>query len=99
MKVGVAKEIAPGERRVALIPETADKLRGAKLTVLVERGAGAALNEHGQLCASELVRSLGYQRHAPLARCDLLGDAHFHSDTTCCTCLQTSRTQARPSDK
>ena len=41
MKVGVAKEIAPGERRVALIPETADKLRGAKLTVLVERGAGA----------------------------------------------------------
>ena len=41
MKVGVAKEIASGERRVALIPETADKLRGAKLTVLVERGAGA----------------------------------------------------------
>jgi len=42
MKVGVAKEIASGERRVALIPETADKLRNAKLTVLVERGAGTA---------------------------------------------------------
>src|SRR5450759_447899 len=42
MKVGVAKEIAAGERRVALVPETAEKLRGAKLTVLVERGAGVA---------------------------------------------------------
>jgi NAD(P) transhydrogenase subunit alpha len=42
MKVGVAKEIASGERRVALVPETAEKLRGAKLTVLVERGAGVA---------------------------------------------------------
>ena len=40
MKVGVAKETAPGERRVALVPEAVEKLRGAKATVLVERGAG-----------------------------------------------------------
>src|ERR1035437_7731337 len=51
MKVGVAKEIAPGERRVALIPETADKLRGAKLTVLVERGAGASFPDHSYVDA------------------------------------------------
>jgi NAD(P) transhydrogenase subunit alpha len=42
MKVGVAREITPGERRVALVPETVEKLRGAKLTVLVEHGAGIA---------------------------------------------------------
>jgi NAD(P) transhydrogenase subunit alpha len=41
MKVGVAKETAPGERRVALVPEAVEKLRAADLSVLVERGAGA----------------------------------------------------------
>ena len=40
MKVGVAKEIAPGERRVALVPESIDKLRAAGISVFVERGAG-----------------------------------------------------------
>jgi NAD(P) transhydrogenase subunit alpha len=42
MKVGVARETAPGERRVALVPEAIDKLRAADVSVLVERGAGAA---------------------------------------------------------
>ena len=41
MKLGVAKETAPGERRVALVPETLGKLKAAGLEVLVERGAGA----------------------------------------------------------
>jgi len=41
MKVGVAKETAPGERRVALVPEVLGKLRAAGLDILVERGAGA----------------------------------------------------------
>ncbi len=41
MKVGVAKEIAPGDRRVALVPESIDKLRSAGISVFVERGAGA----------------------------------------------------------
>ncbi len=41
MKVGVAKETAPGERRVALVPEVLGKLKSAGLDVLVERGAGA----------------------------------------------------------
>lgn len=42
MKVGVARETAPGERRVALVPEAIDKLRAADIGVLVERGAGEA---------------------------------------------------------
>jgi NAD(P) transhydrogenase subunit alpha len=41
MKVGVAKETAPGERRVALVPEALGKLKQAGLDILVERGAGA----------------------------------------------------------
>jgi NAD(P) transhydrogenase subunit alpha len=41
MKVGVAKENAPGERRVALVPEALGKLQAAGLEILVESGAGS----------------------------------------------------------
>jgi NAD(P) transhydrogenase subunit alpha len=40
MKVSVVKETAPGERRVALVPEAVVKLRAAGLDVLIESGAG-----------------------------------------------------------
>ncbi|MGA2828482.1 MAG: Re/Si-specific NAD(P)(+) transhydrogenase subunit alpha [Streptosporangiaceae bacterium] len=40
MKVAVLKENAPGERRVALVPETVPKLMAAGAEVLVESGAG-----------------------------------------------------------
>jgi len=40
MKVSVVKETAPGERRVALVPEAVVKLRTAGLEVLVQSGAG-----------------------------------------------------------
>jgi NAD(P) transhydrogenase subunit alpha len=40
MKVGVAKESAPGERRVALVPEAIGRLTSAGLEIVVERGAG-----------------------------------------------------------
>ncbi|MGC8634720.1 MAG: Re/Si-specific NAD(P)(+) transhydrogenase subunit alpha [Candidatus Limnocylindrales bacterium] len=40
MKVGVARETAPGERRVALLPETLSRLQKAGAEVVVERGAG-----------------------------------------------------------
>ncbi len=42
MKVAVVKESAPGERRVALVPETVPKLVAAGVEVLVENGAGEA---------------------------------------------------------
>jgi H+-translocating NAD(P) transhydrogenase subunit alpha len=42
MKVAVVKESAPGERRVALVPETVPRLTAAGLEVLVEQGAGDA---------------------------------------------------------
>jgi H+-translocating NAD(P) transhydrogenase subunit alpha len=42
MRLGVPKETAPGERRVALVPEAVGRLAGAGFEVAVERGAGAA---------------------------------------------------------
>ncbi len=41
MKVAVLQEAAPGERRVALVPEAVAKLRATGLEILVEAGAGA----------------------------------------------------------
>jgi len=40
MRIGVPKETAPGERRVALVPEVVSRLTGAGFDVLVEKGAG-----------------------------------------------------------
>ncbi|MFB3902861.1 MAG: Re/Si-specific NAD(P)(+) transhydrogenase subunit alpha [Acidobacteriota bacterium] len=40
MKIGVPKEIWPGENRVALVPESCKKLSGAGIEVLIERDAG-----------------------------------------------------------
>ena len=42
MRLGVPKETAPGERRVALVPEAVGRLGGASFEVAVERGAGEA---------------------------------------------------------
>ncbi len=42
MKIAVPKEIWPGERRVALVPETVKKLVKNGAEVVVERGAGEA---------------------------------------------------------
>jgi NAD(P) transhydrogenase subunit alpha len=42
IKAGVARETTPGERRVALTPESVAKLQSAGVNVLVERNAGAA---------------------------------------------------------
>jgi H+-translocating NAD(P) transhydrogenase subunit alpha len=41
MRVGVPKETAVGEHRVALVPEVVAKLKSRDLEVLVQRGAGA----------------------------------------------------------
>jgi NAD(P) transhydrogenase subunit alpha len=41
MKVGIVKETVAGERRVAVTPDSINKLTGAKLEVVVQAGAGA----------------------------------------------------------
>ena len=40
MRIAVAKEIRPGEARVALVPDIISKLTKAGLEVVVESGAG-----------------------------------------------------------
>jgi NAD(P) transhydrogenase subunit alpha len=40
MKIGIPREIAPFERRVAIVPETVRKLAPRKIEVLVQSGAG-----------------------------------------------------------
>ena len=40
MRVAVPRETAPGERRVALVPETISKLRETGFELRIERGAG-----------------------------------------------------------
>jgi NAD(P) transhydrogenase subunit alpha len=42
MKLGIPKETAPHEKRVALVPETVKKLAAKKLEVVVQSGAGDA---------------------------------------------------------
>jgi NAD(P) transhydrogenase subunit alpha len=42
MRIGVPKETAAGERRVALVPELVTKLTGSGIDVVVEPGAGEA---------------------------------------------------------
>ena len=42
MRIGVLKEVAPREHRVALTPEAVAKLIKAGATVVIERGAGDA---------------------------------------------------------
>src|SRR5271166_2395473 len=41
MRIGVPKETAAGEHRVALVPEVVAKLKARGLDVLVQSGAGA----------------------------------------------------------
>lgn len=42
MKIAVPKETRPGERRVALVPESCKKLVQAGYAVAVQAGAGAS---------------------------------------------------------
>ncbi len=44
MKIGVPKEIHPGEKRVATTPEVAERLQKLGFSVAVESGAGAQAN-------------------------------------------------------
>ena len=62
MKVGVAKETAPGERRVALVPEALGRLQQAGLEILVDdpfRPGGKHLR--GEWIAAKQVRQFAFR--------------------------------------
>ena len=54
MKVGIPKEIHPGERRVAATPETVTRLKKQGFEVLIESGAGAEAD-----CTDDAYRQAG----------------------------------------
>ncbi|MBX3713215.1 MAG: NAD(P) transhydrogenase subunit alpha [Lysobacter sp.] len=69
--IGSVRETAPGERRVALTPETCRKLVAAGATVRIERGLGQAAHQPDSAYAdagAELVDSAG----AVLANADIV---------------------------
>jgi proton-translocating NAD(P)+ transhydrogenase subunit alpha len=68
MRVGVPKESAPGEGRVALVPESVGRLAAAGSSVTVEVGAGAAAGYPDEAYA-EVGASVG---HDPYADADLI---------------------------
>jgi H+-translocating NAD(P) transhydrogenase subunit alpha len=71
VKIGVPREAAAGERRVALVPDTAAKLISAGLEVALEAGAGDAAD-----FADESYRAVGAElvgeRRALLADADVV---------------------------
>ena len=69
MKVGVAREIAPEERRVALVPDAVQKLREAGMVVLVERGAGAAASFPDQSYVEAGAKIVGGDHHCARGSC------------------------------
>ncbi|HYI74326.1 MAG TPA: Re/Si-specific NAD(P)(+) transhydrogenase subunit alpha [Gaiellaceae bacterium] len=72
MRVAVPKETAPGERRVALVPETVSKL-GEGFQVRVERGAGVAAG-----FADQAYTEAGAE----------LGDGPVSADVDCLVCVR-----------
>jgi len=56
VQIGVPKETAPGEKRVATVPEAVEKLIKLGFSVAIESGAGDAAN-----CSDEAYRAVGAQ--------------------------------------
>ena len=70
MRVGVPKEVAKNERRVALVPDTVARLVKSGFDLVVEHGAGAAA-----FCADEAYRAAGAtiaDRPAVLGQADVV---------------------------
>jgi NAD(P) transhydrogenase subunit alpha len=70
MRVGVPKEVAKNERRVALVPDAAARLVKSGFEVVVEHGAGAAA-----FCPDEAYRAAGAtiaDRSAVLGQADVV---------------------------
>ncbi|MCH8885321.1 MAG: Re/Si-specific NAD(P)(+) transhydrogenase subunit alpha [SAR324 cluster bacterium] len=60
MKIGIPKEILPGENRVALIPDSVKKLKEQGLEIVLESGAGAGSNHSDEDyagCGAEIASS------------------------------------------
>ena len=85
MRIGVPKEVAPNERRVAVTPDVAGKLVKSGHEVVVERGAGS-----GAFFPDEAYAAAGANQ--PYGR-GLWRPAQWHKSCNCYQVLdQTFRT-------
>lgn len=83
--VGVVRERAPGERRVAIVPDTVERLRAAGLDVLVEPGAGAGAwfaDEDYERAGAELGSAADVIRRANIITCLTPADLTVHEGQT-----------------
>ena len=64
MKLAVPKESSPGETRVAATPESVKKLKGLRLDVVVQAGAGERARIFCSRLEAELVAVDGIYRTA-----------------------------------
>jgi NAD(P) transhydrogenase subunit alpha len=71
MRIGVPRETAPGERRVALVPESAKKLIQAGYEVVVEAGAGTEAG-YGDAAYRENGATIETDRAQVVSEADLL---------------------------
>ena len=81
--IGVVRETTPGERRVALVPDVAARLRGAGMEVLIEAGAGAGAKfpdgAYAAVGATVTTADEVYDRADVLACVSPADDAALHS--------------------
>jgi NAD(P) transhydrogenase subunit alpha len=71
MRIAVPKETAPGEQRVALVPESCKKLIQAGYEVAIESGAGDAAG-YGDAAYAEVGAAIGTDPAALVGSADLL---------------------------
>jgi H+-translocating NAD(P) transhydrogenase subunit alpha len=92
--VGVVRERAPGERRVAIVPDTVERLRAAGLDVLVEHGAGAGAwfaDEDYERAGAELGSAADVIRRADIITCLTPADLTVHEGQTLVGLLDPTR--------
>src|SRR5665213_1448190 len=78
MLVGVPKEIKTEEYRVGLVPGSVRELAHHGHGVIVESGAGAALDDHPMAVMGQLADAAGDQPDTIFLGLDLLGNADEH---------------------
>lgn len=71
MLIGILKETAPGETRVALLPESLKNLRAQGIDIIVETGAGLGIGA-ADSAYTEAGATISVDRTAILSRADVL---------------------------
>ncbi len=94
MKVGVAKEIAPGERRVALVPDAAARLEPSGVELIVEVGRRRRRRRFSTRPTSRPVRRVVPDAAALYAEADLVARCRSPRRRRSSCCVRARRSSA-----